>query len=57
MSNRDPDRPIDLRLSRAELDIVRTALRHLLASEDDPDTIAEVKVLLARLPRPGEDEA
>jgi len=56
MSTRDPARPIDLHLSRAELLIMRTALRHLLASEDDPDTIAEVKALLARLPRPDEAE-
>jgi hypothetical protein len=40
---------------------VRTALRHLLASEDDAETIEEIKVILARLPRPGtggiEDDA
>jgi hypothetical protein len=56
MSTHDPARPIDLHLSGAELEIVRTALRHLFASEDDPDTIAVVKALLARLPRPDEGE-
>ena len=32
---------------------MRVALRHLLASEDDPETIAELKILLERLAREG----
>jgi len=55
MTAHDAARPIDLRLSRTDLDVVRVALRHLLASEDDPDTIEVIKALLARLPQP-EDE-
>jgi hypothetical protein len=51
MTAHDPDRPIDLRLTRAELELVRVALRHLLASEDDPETITELKVLIERLAR------
>jgi hypothetical protein len=56
MPNQDAAHPVDVTLARAELEIVRTALRHLLASEDDPETIEEIKALLARLPRPGQDE-
>ncbi|MBP1704627.1 MAG: hypothetical protein H6Q36_366 [Chloroflexi bacterium] len=57
MPNETVVRPVDLKLARSEVEIVRTALRHLLASEDDPETIEEVKALLARLPRPGDDES
>jgi hypothetical protein len=57
MSDQDAARAVDLHLARTELQIVRTALRHLLASEDDAETIEEIKVILARLPRPGEVEA
>jgi hypothetical protein len=56
MPTQDPARPIDLHLASGELEIVWTALRHLLASEDDPETIEEIKSLLARLPRPSQDE-
>ncbi len=51
MTAHDPEHPVDLRLSRGELELVRVALRHLLASEDDPETIAELKILLERLAR------
>ena len=37
-------------LSPVELALVRTSLRHLLTSEDDPDEIAALKRLLSRLP-------
>ena len=53
MPDQGAARPVDLQLARTELEIVRTALRHLLASEDDPETIEEIKLLLARLPPPG----
>lgn len=56
MPNQDAAHPVDLSLTRAELEIVRTALRHLLASEDDHEMIEEIKALLVRLPRPGESE-
>jgi hypothetical protein len=56
MPTQDAAHPVDLHLSRADVELVRTALRHLLASEDDPETIEEIKALLARLPRPGEDD-
>jgi len=49
MTPHDPDHPVQLFLSRAELELIRVALRHLLASEDDPETIEELKPLLARL--------
>ena len=49
MAVHDADRPVQVNLSRTELELVRVALRHLLASEDDPETIAELKLLLARL--------
>jgi len=48
MTAHDPDQPVQLIVSRAELELLRVALRHLLASEDDPETIGEVKLLLAR---------
>lgn len=35
-------------LSRSDLALVRAALRLMLRSEDDPDTIRELKALLAR---------
>lgn len=49
MTTHDPDHPVQLRVSHEELALLRVAVRHLLASEDDPETIAELKVLLARL--------
>jgi hypothetical protein len=49
MTSQDPNHPVQLAFSRAELERLRVALRLLLASEDDPQTIAEVKLLLARL--------
>lgn len=49
MTAHDPDQPVQLSVSRAELELLRIALRHLLASEDDPETIAEVKLFLARI--------
>lgn len=49
MTTHDPDHPVLLPLSRTELELIRVAVRHLLASEDDPETIEELKVLLARL--------
>jgi hypothetical protein len=54
MTAHDPDHPVQLSVSRAELELLRVALRHLLASEDDPETIAEVKVLLARIAKAAE---
>jgi hypothetical protein len=51
MSAHDPDQPVQLSFSRAELELVRVALRHLLASEDDTETINELKAS-ARLRRP-----
>jgi hypothetical protein len=36
-------------MSRTELELLRVAVRHLLASEDDSEMIAELKALLARL--------
>ncbi len=42
--------PIELVLTRGDADLVRTALRLLLNAEDDPETIAELKAILARLP-------
>jgi hypothetical protein len=41
---------ITVELAPDELALVRTALRHLLASEDDTDEIDAIKRLLARLP-------
>ena len=49
MTAHDPENLIELRVSRADLELVRAALRLLLASEDDPETIRELKVLLERL--------
>jgi hypothetical protein len=49
MAAHDAARTVQVNLSRTELELVRVALRHLLASEDDPETIAELKALLARL--------
>ncbi len=49
MTTHDPDHPVQLQVSHTELELVRVALRHLLASEDDPETIEELKALLARL--------
>jgi hypothetical protein len=45
----DGDLPFQIQLTRVELELVRVALRHLLASEDDPETIEDLKVLLARI--------
>ncbi len=49
MAAHEPAHPIELHLSRAELDLLRVALRHLLASEDDREVIVETKALLTRL--------
>jgi hypothetical protein len=49
MTAQDPEPHVDVTLSRADLELIRVALRHLLASEDDPETIEELKALLARL--------
>ena len=54
MTAHDPDHPVQLFVSPAELELLRIALRHLLASEDDPETIAEVKLLLARVAKAAE---
>jgi hypothetical protein len=51
MTDPHPDHVIQLPLGRAELELIRVALRHLLSSEDDPEMIEELKVLLARLAR------
>ena len=56
MTVHDPDHPVDLHLSPAEFVLVLVALRHLLASEDDPQMIEELKVLIARLARAAERE-
>ncbi len=56
MTDYDPDHPVRLSVSRAEFELLRVALRHLLASEDDPETIEELKVLLARLARTAESD-
>lgn len=56
MTVHDPDHPVDLHLSHTEFELVLVALRHLLASEDDPQTIEELKVLIARLARAAEQE-
>ena len=40
---------VNVELSLDELDLVRTGLRMLLDAEDDPEVIAELKLLLARL--------
>ncbi len=56
MTAHDPDHAVTLSVSRAELELVRVALRHLLSSEDDRETIAEIKELLARLARVAELE-
>ena len=49
MTTHDPDHPVQVSLSRPELELIRVALRHLLSSEDDPEMIEELKVLIARL--------
>jgi hypothetical protein len=49
MPSHEPEAPVQLQVSRAELDLLRVALRHLLASEDDPETIEELKRLIARV--------
>ena len=56
MTDPHPDHLVRLSLVRAELELIRVALRHLLSSEDDPETIAELKVLLARLARAAEGD-
>ncbi len=40
---------VNVELSPSELELVRTGLRMLLDAEDDPEVIAELKVLLGRL--------
>ena len=40
---------VNVELSPGELELVRTGLRMLLDAEDDPEVIAELKVLVARL--------
>ncbi len=42
---------VNVELSLDELRLVRAGLRMLLDAEDDPEIIAELKVLLARLAR------
>ena len=54
MSVHEADRPVVLNMSRTELELLKVAVRHLLASEDDPETIAELKTLLARLAQAAE---
>jgi hypothetical protein len=49
MVTHDPDHPVQVSLSRPELELIRVALRHLLSSEDDPEMIEELKRLIARL--------
>jgi hypothetical protein len=44
------DAPIELVVTRGDLELVRAALRLLLSVEDDPETITELKELIARLP-------
>jgi len=56
MTVHDSDHPVDLRLRHSEFDLVLVALRHLLASEDDAQTIEELEVLIARLARAVEQE-
>jgi hypothetical protein len=48
------DRPTPVLLTSAQLELIRVAIRHLLASEDDPATIDELKRLLEQLSRPAE---
>jgi hypothetical protein len=57
MTTPDPDHPVRLQVSRAELELLRVALRHLLVSEDDAETIEELKVLIARLASAAEIDA
>ncbi|MDA8237714.1 MAG: hypothetical protein M0T75_07520 [Chloroflexi bacterium] len=57
MTIHDPERAVALNVSRAELELLKVAVRHLLASEDDAETIAELKALLARLAQAVEPEA
>jgi len=52
MADRTASRPV-LELSPEEVELVRAALRLLLASEEDPEEIREIKALLARLAQPG----
>jgi hypothetical protein len=54
MTPLDPDHLVQLSVSRAELELIRVALRHLLASEDDPEMIEELKLLLARFAKAAE---
>ena len=49
MTTHDPDHPVQVSISRPELELIRVALRHLLFSEDDPKTIEDLKRLIARL--------
>jgi hypothetical protein len=48
------DRPAPVLLTQAQLELIRVAIRHLLASEDDPATIDELKKLFEQLSRPSE---
>ncbi len=57
MTIHDPERAVALNVSRAELELLKVAVRHLLASEDDAETIAELKALLVRLAQAVEPEA
>ena len=41
---------ITIELTPSELALLRTSLRHLFTSEDDPDEIDAIKRLLDRLP-------
>ncbi len=50
MTETTEDAPIELVVTRGDLELVRAALRLLLSVEDDRETIVELKALIARLP-------
>ncbi len=50
MTETTEDAPFELVVTRGDLELVRAALRLLLSVEDDHETIAELKSLIARLP-------
>ncbi len=54
MAGSDVERSVRVELTSDELELVRTALRHLLQSEDDTEEVRVLKRLLERLPKPGE---
>lgn len=43
------DERVTVELSRDDFELIRAGLRMLLQAEDDPGTITELKVLIARL--------